>query len=221
MLTSSISKWIHGTEVHFDKWKLPLNKQPHKGNMKPHTAIFFTTSNEYALGAANGTGGLCSACLLENSNVLNMNTCTSSQSEEYRKQCSRQPLGSKNPQVLYSQHWQQGWATGSIMKYAASSEAEFAVMQQKANLAINYKHTQQGAAAYNELQVLTRSVIEELVVSARELGYDAVIGNEINTLHASGSKTYPTMFVLNRHIISAPNWISVPRQGKCWVPNNC
>jgi hypothetical protein len=208
---NNVSKWIHGTEVHFNKWKLPLDKQPHKGGMESHTAIFFTTSSTYALGAANGTGGLCSASLIENSNVLDMNNCTSSQSEKYREQCSKKRLGSKNPQILYPEHWRNGWKTGNIMKYAASSEAEFAAMQEKVKLAIHHKETPQGAAAHNELQILTRSVIEELVASARELGYDAVIGNEIDTLHATGPKTYPIMFVLNHNKLSEPSWIAVPK----------
>jgi hypothetical protein len=78
------NKWIHGTEVYFSKWMLPLGKQPHKGGMESHSAIFLTTSKEYALGAANGLGGLCTASLIKDSNILNMNNCSSSQSEEYR-----------------------------------------------------------------------------------------------------------------------------------------
>lgn len=205
------SKWIHGTEVYFSKWKLPLGKQPHKGGMASHSAIFLTTSKEYALGAANGSGGLCSASLIKGSNILNMNNCSSSQSEAYRKQCSNKALGSKNPQILYQEYWQKGWASGQIMKYAASSEHEFKNMQQKVNLAINHRYTPEGAVAHRELQSLTRDVIEELVVSAKELGYDAVIGNEIDTLHPTGPKTYPILFVLNHNKLTNPTWNSVPK----------
>ena len=56
---SVIKKWIHGTEVHFTEWKLPLGKPAHKGGAEAHSAIFFTTSKEYALGSANGSGGIC------------------------------------------------------------------------------------------------------------------------------------------------------------------
>lgn len=206
------SKWIHGTEVYFEKWKLPLGKQLHKGGMESHTAIFFTTSREYALGAANGSGALCSASLTEGSNVLDMNNCSISQSEEYRKQCSKKSICSKNPQILYPEYWQQGWASGQIMKYAASSEQEFEAMQEKVNLAINHGNTIEGIAAHRELQTLTRALIEELVKSARELGYDAVIGNEIDTLHPSGPKTYPIMFVLNHRRLTKPVWNPLPDQ---------
>jgi hypothetical protein len=208
---SSNKIWMHGTQVHFNSWKLPLEKQVHKGDMEPHGGIFFTTSKEYALGAANGSGGLCTAKLKESAKTLNMNNCTGSQSEQYRIQCSKQILGAKNPQILYAQHWQQGWKSGNIMKYSASSEAENVVMQRKANLAINSKHTPEGAAAHNELQLLTRSVIEELVVSAKELGYDAVVGHEIDTLHPTGPKKFEIMFVVNHHVLSDPIWLSVPK----------
>ena len=97
------------------------------------------------------------------------------------------------------------------MKYAASTPQETAVMQQKANLALHAKHTPQGVAAYNELQLLTRNVIEELVVSARELGYEAVIGNEIDTLHPLGPKTYRIMFALNTKVITGPEWVAKPK----------
>jgi hypothetical protein len=112
---SSNKIWMHGTQVHFNSWKLPLEKQVHKGDMEPHGGIFFTTSKEYALGAANGSGGLCTAKLKESAKTLNMNNCTGSQSEQYRIQCSKQILGAKNPQILYAQHWQQGWKSGNIM----------------------------------------------------------------------------------------------------------
>ena len=78
---SNTKKWLHGTEVHFDEWKLPLIEAPHKGKMKPHSAIFFTTSKEYALGAANGTGGLCTSNIKQGTRILNMMNCSSSQSE--------------------------------------------------------------------------------------------------------------------------------------------
>ena len=99
------------------------------------------------------------------------------------------------------------------MKYAPSSPQEAAIMQQKANLEIHAKHTPQDAAAHNELQLLTRNVIEELVVSARELGYEAVIGNEIDTLHPLGHKTYKIMVALTTKAITEPVWVSKPREG--------
>jgi len=204
--------WLHGTEVYFDKWKLPLGKQPHKGGMDSHSAIFFTTSREYALSAANGSGGICSA-KLQSANTLDMNNCPNAESERYRMQVAQKNIGRRNPQIIYPYYWREGWRSGCIMKYAPSSSQENAVMQQKAYLAIHAKHTPQGAAAHNELQLLTRNVIEELVVSARELGYEAVIGNEIDTLHPLGPKTYKIMFALTTKAISDPVWVSKPREG--------
>ena len=205
--------WMHGTSKHFSEWNLSSRKLPHKSGIQSHNAIFFTSSKEYALGAADGSKGLCSAELLDGANVIDMNCCSFSDSERYRAQAAKKRLGHKNPQVTFPQYWHQGWKSGSIMKYASSNETEAKIMQHKANLAINAKHTSEGAAAFNELQILTRNVIEELVTSAREIGYDAVIGSEVDTLHPTGPKTYEIMFVLNKEVITKPSWISVPNHG--------
>lgn len=201
--------WLHGTAIHFDEWKLPLGKQSHKGGINAHSAIFFTSSNEFALGASNGSGGLCSSVLDKSAKILDMNKCSDSESEKYRIQCTQKKLNSRNPQVIHKQYWTQGWKSGSIMKYAASSQAEYESIQAK--LAIHLRHTPQGLKALNDMQQLTRDVIEELVIAARELNYDAVIGNEIDTLHPTGPKTYPIMFVLNHKLLSPPNWIATPK----------
>lgn len=53
--------WIHGTEVYFKEWILPIPKPKHKGGLDAHSAIFFTTSNEYARGCGEDEGGVVSA----------------------------------------------------------------------------------------------------------------------------------------------------------------
>lgn len=201
--------WLHGTAKYFDQWDLSSRKLSHKNGMPSHSAIFFTTNKEYAIGASDGTNGLCTAELLEGANVLDMNKCSTAESERYRLQVEKKRLGHKNPQIIYAQNWHNGWKSGSIMKYSPSDEIEAMIMQHKAELA-QATHTPEGAAAYNEMQLLTRSVIEELVTSAREIGYDAVIGNEINTLHPAGKQTYEIMFVLNKDVLTPPNWINKP-----------
>ncbi len=203
-------KWYHGTEVYFDEWKLPLGKLLHKGGMDSHSGIFFTTSQEYALGAANRSGGLCEAKLNSNAKILDVNNCPESESERYRNKVVEKFLGKRNMQIIHPQYWRDAWKSGRIMKYAPSSDEEATEMQQKAYLAVNAKNTSQGVAAYNELQLLTRNVIEELVISARELGYDAVIGNEIDTLHPMGPRTFKIMFALNAKAITPPLWITKP-----------
>lgn len=95
------------------------------------------------------------------------------------------------------------------MKYAPPGH-EAAEMQRKAVMARDYRNTAQGVEAFNELQALTRAYIEELVESARELGYDGVIGNEIDTLSISGPRTYKILFVLNDQILTPPSWTEKP-----------
>lgn len=111
--------------------------------------------------------------------------------------------------MLHRDAWIAGWKSGRIMKYAPS-EDERKILAPRIHLATHARHTPEGNAAFNEIQKLTRDLIEELVTSARELGHEGVIGNEIDTLHPSGSQTYKTMFVLNPEIIENPRWLSMP-----------
>jgi hypothetical protein len=71
------------------------------------------------------------------------------------------------------------------MKYSTTSPPlsteEYTQLKDQARLAVYERHSPEGLAAYHELQQLTRRVIDELILSARELSYDAVIGNEIDT----------------------------------------
>lgn len=189
--------WWHGTEVTFNNWLIPDKFQPHKNGMESHSAIFFASDQRFALGASHGTGLHCSARLMPEAKIIDMNRPQGDLSEVYRNQVMKKPIGSKNPQVIFPQYWSEGWLSGKIMKYAPTSEDEIRSMQHKAYIARTQKHTAAGAAAFNELQLLTRSVIEELVISARELGFDAVIGNEIDTLQPTGSVSNRIMFALN------------------------
>lgn len=211
---NNANAWLHGTSVYFEQWALPAAAQPHNRGLETHSAIFFTTNREYALRASQGTGGICSAHLIESANVLNMNNCTAEASEQYRLQVYKKNIGSKNPHVISSNNWQYAWAAGSIMKYSATSPPlpteEYKRLKQMAHLAVHEKHTPQGMAAFRALQQLTRTVIEELVTSARELGYDAVIGNEIDTADPTQPTVYEIMFVLNPTMLTPPNWITQP-----------
>jgi uncharacterized protein YbjQ (UPF0145 family) len=204
--------WMHGTQVYFTNWTLPLGRLKHKGGLDAHSAIFFTTDKEFALGAAQNYGGLCSAQLLPSANVLDMNSCSASESENYRVKCSQKKMGRQSPNITYQPYWVSGWKTGRIMKYVVSTESEANVMKRKVELATTAIDTPEGIKAFNEIQLLTRQAIEELVISAKELGYDAVIGNEIDTLHPSGQKTYRIMFVINHKVLSPPTWLGIPIQ---------
>lgn len=213
MISSKI--WLHGRTVYFEQWVLPSSVQTHNRGLESHSAIFFTTGKDYALKAARGSGGLCSASLIESANILDMNNCTAEASEQYRLQVAKKPIGCKNPQVINSLQWSQAWATGSIMKYSATSPPlsteEYAQLTEKARLAVYGRHTPEGVAAYHELQQLTRRVIDELILSARELGYDAVIGNEIDTQNPAQPTKFEILFVLNETVLTPPNWLSKPK----------
>lgn len=204
------TNWLHGTEVFFCDWKLPIGRPPHKRGLDALSGIFFTSDEPYAIGASEGTGGLCSVKLLPGFKVLDMNKCSAVESEMYRKQVEKKKIAKNNVQVVYPQYWNEGWKSGLIMKYAPLCEKEQQMLYKKNILAVTKKSTQEGISAFNELQLLTRNYIDELVVAAKELGYDAVVGNEIDTLDPRGPQTYKILFVLNPACITPPSWLSKP-----------
>lgn len=209
-MINSQEEWMHGTEVYFTEWKLPLEKLNHKNGMEPHSALFFTTSKDYVQDVAGTNGGYCTVKIQPTANILDMNNCTREVSEAYRKKVQEKKTAGKNAQVINYDNWNIAWKTGSIMKYMPSDYNESKVLNIKLILARNFRNTLEGAKAFNELQILTRENIEDIVVSARELGYDCVIGNEIDTLSPDGPKTFKIMFVLNEKSITSPFWVVVP-----------
>jgi hypothetical protein len=89
--------WLHGKTTYFEKWILPSSVQKHNRRLETHNAIFFTTSKDYALKAAHGSGGLCSASLIDSANVLDMNNCVAEASEQYRLQVAETPHRLQKP----------------------------------------------------------------------------------------------------------------------------
>lgn len=207
--------WLHGRRFYFEEWVMPSSQKTHNRGLSTHAAIFFTTGEDYALRAAYGSGGLCSANLKEGAHVLDMTNCSEQASEQYRRQVMKSYMGSRNSHVLDSQRWRHAWMTGSIMKYSAAcpplTPEEYALLKEKARQAVHEKHTPEGALAYFSLQYLTRLTIDELILAARELNYDAVIGNDMDKPPGSEKpQTYEVLFVLNPHVLTPPHWISKP-----------
>jgi hypothetical protein len=203
--------WLHGTKSVISNWELPPPPQEHMGGMPLHTAIFFTKSIEYASGAAGKNGRIYSATVDASAKVLNVNTASNEEMEMFRIEAMRKPILSRNLQARSFDTWKKGWITGAIMKFAPTSVEE-AELEKKQYLAQFQRETPAGEKAWNELQILTRANIDDLAAAARDLGYDAVIGNEIDTLGPLGPVTYPIMFALNKEVLSDPAIFSTPEQ---------
>lgn len=116
---SNQQTWLHGTSVNFTSWKLPLPKKlKHKNGMAPHSALFFTLSRKYAIGSSEGTGGLVTSTLIPSANVIDLNTCTDSESDAFRRQVLTKETAGDNQQYLTLENWREACKTGSVMKYA-------------------------------------------------------------------------------------------------------
>jgi len=202
--------WLHGTEVHFNQWKLPLPKKlKHKNGMAPHSALFFTLSRKYAIDSSEGTGGLVTSTLIPSANVIDLNTCTDSESDAFRRQVLTKETACDNQQYLTLENWREACKTGSVMKYAPPAEKE-PFLRALHYQSQNEFHTNAGRIAWNQLQLLTRNNIEDIVLAAIDLGYDAVITNEIDTLDPLGPQTYPIMFATKANVLTKPVWLKQP-----------
>lgn len=212
---ASNSTWLHGTEVKFDSWGLPIPEPKHKNGMQAHSAIFFTLSLDYARGCAEGTEGLVSTTIVPGSKVLDLNTCSTEDSEAFRLHLLTKPMAGKNLQYHSASTWRESCKTGFIMKFAPMEEEQdeyahkYQVAMGPANTTVSMLAK---GKAWNELQLLTRSNIEDIVQTGADLGYDCVITNEVDSLHSDGIQTYPIMFALNSSAITSPSWISFPKK---------
>ncbi|BCL70561.1 hypothetical protein TUMSATVNIG1_25240 [Vibrio nigripulchritudo] len=213
--STSNTTWLHGTEVKFDSWVLPIPTLKHKKGMEAHSAVFFTLSDEYAEGCSYGTGGLVSTTIVPGSKVLDLNTCSDEESEKFRLHLLTKPTASKNLQYQSTSTWKESCKTGSIMKFAPTEEEQDKYFL-KYHAAMSPTNSIVSAIeqrrAWNELQLLTRANIEDVVQTGAELGYDCVITNEIDTLRPGGSVAFPIMFALNTSAITSPSWISLPKK---------
>ncbi|WP_223508756.1 MULTISPECIES: hypothetical protein [unclassified Pseudomonas] len=198
------TKWLHGTTSTITEWTLD-GRGAIKGPMPLHKALFFTSNRSFAEGSSGSSGSganVYQTTIKAESNVLDLSkpgvTCTTQESEIFRKRVMMCRPGKTNIQAEYQQHWEAGWQTGAIMKYA-HREHEEEQMKRMHYLAMYKRDTPEGIASYNHLQKTTRDCIEDIVDAAIAAGYQAVAGHELQS-----SVTYPLLIVLDPSILSAP-----------------
>jgi hypothetical protein len=203
-------EWFHGTEVQFTSWQVPPPIPKHKPGIFEHTAVFLTTDIELARGAGESKGGLCSAKLKRGFNILDT-SCQTIGLEEFRVAVSSKPIGSKCVFPANNDLWFQAWQTGAVMRFTTTDPVLGIYLTEKAKLGRSVQRTQESISAFNEVQNFTRCWIEELAQTAKELGYQGLIGHEIDSDRPSGPKSCKVLFVLSQEILTKPKWIRVPK----------
>lgn len=197
--------WFHGTDTFFETWMVPPPPKPGEGLAVPHTALFFTTHEDFAAAAGSG---LCTARLCATARVLDA-TQPSADSEALRRQVAKNSLASAGINISDSKRWTKGWNTGDTLRFAFTDPkvlmnlASFATALERQGLS-----TEQAAivAQHN----LTRGLIELICTEAHKLGFDAVFGHEVDRHSGAAKVARPWLAVLNKKAITPIEWVRKP-----------
>lgn len=210
MTALNSAKWYHGTDTRFDAWEFPP-KAPSPIEIG-HTALFFTSSREYAAGAGPH---ICTVTIDSATKVLQPGQLSAESVELRKRVAADNELSGHCEWVKNDEAWTRGWITGEVMRFAAdmanpavaklitSRLAHIATSVQKACIPPLSNQKAIDVAQQN----LTRAWIEILVTKAKEMGFQAVLGAEIDR-HSNATRpaSQPWLAVLDPSIISAPSW---------------
>lgn len=203
-----LTDWFHGTNSEFSQWKIDGRTANLKNGMPLHRGLFFTKSLLFAKQSVQAyatNGHVYKSSVLPGKAILNLSrpgeTCTTVESESFRKAVRNVRPGKGNAQVDYQQYWQEGWKTGEIMKFAPPPH-EADRYQKLHHLALEFPGTAQSIAIMNQLQAITRDCIEDIVTAGKLSGYQAILGNE-----QQSGVSYPILIVLDSSILTVPELV--------------
>jgi len=197
--------WFHGTEQKFSSWIFPPPKKPDQDLLLQHTAVFFTTNLEFAKGAGQN---IASVSLSKSCKILDTRT-NYKDSELLRKKVKENAIASL---ILNTEHdyWHNGWISGDVLRMAFNNEKNSQIYMQHASSQLKGLNIQLTDEEEDELIALnsSRGLIELICISAKELGYDAIFGHEVDR-HSTENKVIaqPWLAVLSEKVISEPIWI--------------
>lgn len=203
-------EWYHGTNTRFADWRFPPPLPPEKKGLHPHTAAFLTSDLTLASGAGQH---LCSATLQPSARVLDLREM-SSESDALRQAVGLADLGSHCLWTRSVVDWCVGWNSGETMRFApdrSAFSARLSNLMPLAKRAMAGSRAPAHQAAWLELQNLTRDWIELIVVTGRDLGYDALLANEVDQHRPGPPIACPLLIALNAKALTPPNWVLGPR----------
>ncbi len=132
-------------------------------------------------------------------------------SEVLRQRLHAADLGRHCVRTHNAAVWWAGWNTGDAMRFApdqSAFSARFMRLVPNAQRAMSGSRQPQHLAAWLELQNLTRDWIELVTVAGRDMGFDALIGNEIDSQRKGGAVACEVLFALTDRAIDAPRWLA-------------
>ncbi|WP_225913344.1 hypothetical protein [Pseudomonas asgharzadehiana] len=195
--------WYHGTKQNFESWTFPPPMKPGENLLVPHTAVFFTSNIEFARGAGEK---IAIVSLNSNSRVLDA-TENYDDSERLRKAVMRNEIASRTLNVGRD-YWHAGWKTGDVLRMAFTDpQLENNLNEMISNHSRRLNVSLKVASAIVGHNA-TRGLIELICITARNLGFDALYGHEVDRHSIAGKKiAQPWLAVLSKGVVSEPEWI--------------
>lgn len=205
--------WYHGSNAKpFTDWLCP--PPPPSPADVSHTGLFFTADEDFAKGAGKN---VCTIKLSEDTKFI-----VPAQGDA-RSTAFRQTVFNSNPLAANCKWldndavWAAAWSTGEVLRFsydAGDPKAVLAVSKALASVVGNLKKIIRGSVPEKvvidqAMTCLTRGWIEQLVLEAKRLGYQAIQGAEIDRWSATSSTPLAQSWlaVMDKSVISAPTWL--------------
>lgn len=198
--SSKKTTWFHGSPSKFDAWQVP---PPQKDEFTAgHNALFFTSNLEFAMAAGKNVAEV---SLTEQSIILD--------TERDYQNCEKLRLRLANlkfPSLLQNtQHdyWHAGWITGDVLRMAATDDA-MAILNQKIQQGIASKGWPKDFSEKYVFHNATRIFIDQICVEAANIGFNVIVGNEVDRHTSPGRKVaQPWLAVMDKCAITQPTWL--------------
>lgn len=206
--------WYHGTNApKFDSWGLPA---PAKDVLCPRSpALFFTQDFQYAKRTGANT---CEVTLSSGAKFLQPGSGEQG-SDALRISLMNDPMYGQCQHLVSQQLWEYGWQSGDVMRYSFSQAALQALIKKTLVkvvpliMAAGYPVPAQNVLHELAVQYTTREWIDLICEHAKRLGYQALIGAEVDCWYgpnkkvAMPPKVRSWMAVLDTSVITSPHWI--------------
>lgn len=211
---SAAQPWYHGTDSgKFSAWQLPA---PPKDPVTPASpAIYFTQDEGYARGAGKN---LCVVTLASDAKTL-VPAQGGVDSHSLRAKLSADPEYGWCVHLANDQAWRDAWATGEVMRLHFSSShtpsSMFASKASQLRVKLNsagFNNVPDNKLMEVTMQFVTREWIDRIALSAKELGYQALIGCEVDRWYGKPGQVMPPvarswMALLDTSAVTSPTWI--------------
>jgi hypothetical protein len=197
--------WLHGTNTVFERFEFPPPQKKGDELSVPHTGVFLTLHRDYAESAGQG---LCSAKLRSSARVLDL-TYPSKESETLRREVCKNHNARHSIYINNSVQWIEGWRTGDVLRVAIKGTAALPWLGAHVAQLVSAGMSEE-VAWINTQHNLTRGLIELICESARQLGFDAIYGHEVDRHSGSVKIARPWLAVLNDGALFPIEWIRRP-----------